>query len=108
VVDEQLRAPVEELRQGLGAFVGPKDVLLIDRHPRQLAPLPHEFVPAARQLLLALQQCLARLQPFLTSAHFVLGHRFASLVIDFSEFIVSGVDGSAQVVGTASAIVPIS
>jgi hypothetical protein len=44
VVDEQLGATVEELRQRPRALVGVEPVLLLDRNPRQLAALPGELV----------------------------------------------------------------
>ena len=47
VVDEQLRAPVEELRQRLRPVVGLEPVLLVDPDPRQLAALPGELVAAS-------------------------------------------------------------
>ena len=39
VVDQQLRAPVEQFGQRLGALLGVERVLLLDRHPRQLGAL---------------------------------------------------------------------
>src|SRR5215211_3649854 len=47
VVDEQLRAPVEELGEGLPSLVGLEDVLLLHRHPGQLLASPRELVPRA-------------------------------------------------------------
>jgi len=68
VVDDQLRASVEELGKGPRAFVGLEAVLLLDRDPGQLLSLSSELVTAAGQLLLALQQRLAGLQPLLAAA----------------------------------------
>ncbi len=53
VVDEQLGATVEELRQRPRALVGVEPVLLLHRHPRQLAPLAGDLVAEPRVLLLA-------------------------------------------------------
>jgi hypothetical protein len=47
VVDEQLGAPVEQLCERLGAAFGLEAVLLLNRYPRKLAPLPGELVVAA-------------------------------------------------------------
>src|SRR5215216_4203488 len=49
VVDEQLRAPVEELGEGLRAFVGLEAVVLVDTHPRKVSPLARQLVTAARE-----------------------------------------------------------
>ena len=74
VVDEQLRAPVEELGQGLGAVGGLEAVLLLDRHPGELPPFAGKLVVAARELLLLLEQCVALGLPFLVGSNPVLGH----------------------------------
>src|SRR5215207_9772072 len=68
VVDEQLRAAVEELGKRLRPLVGLEAVLLFDRHPGQLLPLARKLVVAACELLLALQQPLACGPPFLARA----------------------------------------
>jgi hypothetical protein len=39
VIDDQLRVPLEQLRQRLGPVVGVEAVLLVDPHPWQIAPL---------------------------------------------------------------------
>jgi hypothetical protein len=75
VIDEQLRAPVEELRQGLRSVAGREAILLLDGHPRQLLALAGELVAATGQLLLALEQLLARDQPLLARPDPVLRHR---------------------------------
>ncbi len=72
VVDDQLRASVEELGQGPRAFVGLEAVLLLDRDPGQLLWLSSELVTAAGQLLLTLQQPLAGLRPLLAAANRML------------------------------------
>jgi hypothetical protein len=55
VIDKELRAAVEELRQGLRALVRLERVLLLDGDPGQLSPLPCKLVAAAGQLLLSFQ-----------------------------------------------------
>ena len=55
VVDDELGPAVEELAEGLGAVLGVEAVLLLDRHPRELAAQARELVAASRQLLLALE-----------------------------------------------------
>src|SRR4051812_50077475 len=47
VVDEQLAAAVEQLRQRARAFVRLEAVLLFDANPGQLAPSPGQFVTQA-------------------------------------------------------------
>ena len=68
VVDEQLGAPVEELAERLLAVVGVEAVLLLHRHPRQLASLPRELVAEPCVLLLADEQPLACGEPLLTGS----------------------------------------
>src|SRR5207248_7124210 len=75
VVDEQLRAAGEEVGQGLRPGFGIERVVLLDRDPGQLAPPPGQVVPAARELLLVLQELVARRLPFLLRPDPVLGHR---------------------------------
>ena len=80
VVDEQLRAPVEQVRQRLAPVVGVEAVLLVDADPRQLPPPARELVAAARVLLLGGEQLAARGQPLLSGPDRVLGHRVSSRV----------------------------
>src|ERR1700676_4239946 len=56
VVDEELRAPFEEVRQRGAPLVGLESILLVDPNPRQLLPLPPQLVAAPRELLLRLAQ----------------------------------------------------
>jgi len=74
VVDEQLRATVEQLAQRFPAVVGVELVLLVDPDPRQLAALSRQLVAAARQLLLLLEQLDALDEPLLACSHGVLRH----------------------------------
>src|SRR5205823_9740303 len=75
VIHEQLGAAVEEIGQGLHAVHGHEPVVLLDRDPRQLAPLPGQLVAAAGELLLLLQQLVALRLPFLLRADPVLSHK---------------------------------
>jgi hypothetical protein len=61
VVDEQLRAAVEQVRQGLETLIGVEAIILPHLHPRQLAPHAHQLIAAAGVLFLELEQLLARL-----------------------------------------------
>ena len=65
MVDEQLRAAFEELRQRFRPVVGVKPVLLLDPHPWQLTPLLRELVAEPGVLLLAPKQLLASRLPLL-------------------------------------------
>jgi hypothetical protein len=58
VVVEQLTAAVEQLRQRARALLGFEAVLLVDRDPWQLAPLPRQLVTQAGVLLFADEQLL--------------------------------------------------
>jgi hypothetical protein len=53
VVDEQLGSPVEELEERLLTVVRVEAVLLLHRHPGQLASLPRELVAEPGVLLFA-------------------------------------------------------
>ena len=75
VVDEQLGAAVEEIGEGLRAVLGLEPVVLLDRDPGQLAPLPGQLVAAAGELLLLLQQLVALRLPLLLRADPVLRHQ---------------------------------
>jgi hypothetical protein len=74
VVDDELRAAVEKLGQRPRPGLGVEAVLLVDRHPRQLAALARELVVAASELLLADEQLVACALPFLAGADFVRSH----------------------------------
>src|SRR5919109_4716804 len=93
VVGEQLRAPVEELRQGLRSFVGREAVVLLDRNPGQLLPLARELLAALRMLVLALEQLATRREPLLTRCHLVIRHRIRLL----------GTQSASAMAGTAIA-----
>src|SRR5712691_10864773 len=48
VVDEELRAPSEEVCQRSARLVGLESILLVDPNPRQLLPPPRQLVAAPR------------------------------------------------------------
>src|ERR671923_2156142 len=72
VVDEELRAPSEEVRERGAAFVGLEAVVLVDPDPRKLLPLPRELVAPPGQLLLGLEQLEPRREPLLVRSRRVL------------------------------------
>jgi len=55
VVDKELGAPSEQVRQRSAAIVGVEAVVLVDPDPGELLPLSGEFVAASGQLLLGLE-----------------------------------------------------
>src|SRR5205823_5936155 len=75
VVDEELRAPSEEVCQGDVPLVAIESILLVDPNPRQLLPPPRQFVVAPRELLLRLEQLEPRCEPLFTCPGHVLRHR---------------------------------
>ena len=81
VVDEQLRATVEEVGERLRAVLGLEPVVLLDRHPGELPPLLRELVTAMGELLLLREELFARRVEFLLRADLVLGHRLPSCVL---------------------------
>ena len=78
MVDEQLWATVEELREGPGPVGGLEAVLLLDRHPRKLPALLRQFVATAGELLLLREQLVAGGLPLLLRSDLVLRHCLAS------------------------------
>jgi hypothetical protein len=68
VVDEKLGAAVEEIGEGLRALLRLEAVVLLDRDPGELAPLPGQLVSPAGELLLLLQQLAALRVPLLLCA----------------------------------------
>src|SRR5262249_59752651 len=79
VVDEQLRASPEKVRQRGATLVGLEAVVLVDPNPRQLLPPPRQLVAAPRELLLGTEQLQPRLQPFLSFPGLALGLHFSFL-----------------------------
>src|SRR5262245_8860588 len=75
VVDEELRAPSEEVRQRGLPLVGLESILLVDSNPRQLLPPPRQLVAAPRELLLRFEQLEPLGEPLLTCPGPVLRHR---------------------------------
>jgi hypothetical protein len=74
VVDEQLRAPGEQIRQRDRAVAGLEPELLADGDPGQLLPPPGQLVTAPGVLLLGVEQFQPGGQPFLMRAGLVCGH----------------------------------
>src|SRR5262245_28579099 len=79
VVDEELRAPSEEIRQRSATLVCLESIRLVDPNPRQLLPSPRELVAVSRQLLLRLEQLEPCCEPLFTCADDVCRHRPTSL-----------------------------
>src|SRR6058998_2751668 len=79
VVDEELRAPSEEVCQRGAPLVGLESILLVDPNPRQLLPPPRQLVAAPRELLLRLEQLEPRGEPLFTCPGHVLRHRSSLL-----------------------------
>src|SRR5205807_10136063 len=80
LVDEQLRTPVEELRQRLGPLVGLEAVLLLNRHPGKVLAHLRELVVAPGELLLFHEQLVSRRLPLPLGCHCVLRHRVPPMV----------------------------
>ena len=72
VVDEELRAPTEEVGQRRGAGFGLEAIVLLDGDPGQLLALAGHVVAAAGQLLLGLEQLEAGGEPLLASGGWVV------------------------------------
>src|SRR5882724_3023671 len=74
VVDEELRAPSEEVLERGVPFIGVEAVLLVDTDPGQRLAPPRQLVAAPRELLLLFQQREPRRQPRLTCRDHVFRH----------------------------------
>src|SRR5262249_3388579 len=75
VVDEELRASSEEVRQRSAPLVGLESIRLVDPNPRQSLPPMRKLVAAPRELLLRLEQLEPCCEPLFTSPGLVLRHR---------------------------------
>src|ERR1700686_5367837 len=78
-VNQELRAPAEEVCQRGAPLVGLESVLLVDPNPRQLLPPPRQLVAAPRKLLLRLEPLEPRCEPIFTCPGHVLRHRSSLL-----------------------------
>src|SRR5207247_9190693 len=79
VVDEELRAPSEEVCQRSAPLFGLESILLVDPHPRQLLPPPRQLVAAPRQLFLCQEQLEPRREPLFMCPGYMLCHRSSLL-----------------------------
>src|SRR5215813_8955496 len=79
VVDEELRAPAEEVGQRSVPFIGLKSIRLVDPDPRQLLPPLRQFVAAPRKLLLPLEQRAPRRKPCFACSDLVCRHGLSLL-----------------------------
>src|SRR5436190_18851634 len=80
VVDDQLRAPVEQLRECARAFARIEAIHLLHLYPRQLASQFRQLVTEPGVLLLPSEQRLSRGQPPLACSDLVITHRWPPLV----------------------------
>jgi hypothetical protein len=71
VVDKQLRASTEQIKQRLLSFVRVENVFLVNRHPWQLLPAARHLVAATGELFLCLEQVQARREPLLAGSDLV-------------------------------------
>ena len=77
VIDEELRAPSEEIGEGCRPFLGVEPVLLVDADPGQLLPPARKLVAAPRQRLLGVEQLQPGSEPLLARSGLVVGHCFS-------------------------------
>src|SRR5258708_25358943 len=74
VVDEELRASAEEVRQRGTPFIGLEAISLIDWYPRQFLPLACKLVTSAREFLFCFEQFELRFQPLFACSGLVCSH----------------------------------
>ena len=84
MIDEELRAPPEQVRKRSLALVGVEPVVLVDADPGQfLAPL-RELIALPRQRLFRIEQLEPRRKPLFTCSGLVRGHRHSPLSVPLS------------------------
>src|SRR5205814_8893987 len=76
MIDEELRASPEKIREGCFSFIVLESVILVDSNPGQFLPPPSQLLAAPRQFLLGLAQLPLRRQPLITCSGLMLNHRF--------------------------------
>src|SRR3954463_4152144 len=84
MVDEELRAPSEQLWQRRAALLGIEAVLFVDTDPRQLLSPARELIATPRQLLLGFQQLEPGGKPLFTRSGCMFRHRFSPIGHRFS------------------------
>src|SRR5262249_57356346 len=89
VVNKELRAPSEEVRERGAPLVGIESIVLVDPNPRQRLPLPRQLVAAPRELLLCLEQLEPRCEPLFACSGLMLGHRSYLLRLGFHSVLLS-------------------
>ncbi len=80
VIDEELRAASEEVRQRGAPLVGVEAIGLVDPNPRQFLPPPRQLVAAPRQLLFVLEQCEPGLTPLIARNDLMLHSQSSCLL----------------------------
>src|SRR3954452_9658883 len=74
VVDQQLRASSEELRERRAPFVGLQVVLLVDQEPRQFLTLPGQLRPTRGRAPPPPETLEPSREPLLAGSDLVVGH----------------------------------
>src|SRR5437660_11778809 len=74
VVDEELRAPSEEVCDRGAPLVGLESILLVDSNPRQFLPTSRQLVAASCEFLLCFEQLEASWEPLFTCPGLVFCH----------------------------------
>jgi hypothetical protein len=91
VVDQQLRASVEQFPERFRAVVGLEGITPLDGHLRQFPALACQLVTAAGELFLAIEQLDAGGKPLLTRSDRMHRHRIISIVlVDLHENRLTG------------------
>src|SRR2546430_2537700 len=80
VIDDQLAAAAEKVRERLAAFRAFEHIVLLHSYPRQLAPLTAELIALPSVRFFGRQVCFTRLEPFFSGydivAYFCCSHGF--------------------------------
>src|SRR6476659_3521083 len=83
VIDDQLRAAAEQVRQARLAILGAEPIVLFDPNPGKRLPALGKIVAGASQLLFGAEQLQPRLQPFRPAGDGMCRHLSASATASF-------------------------
>src|SRR5947207_603701 len=78
MIDEELRAPSEEVCQRGAPFVGLEAVLLVNSNPRQFLPFSRQLIAPPRKILLGFEQLQPGRKPLFTCSSLMISHRLLS------------------------------
>src|SRR5215471_17866232 len=88
MVDEELRAPAEEMSERCFSFVGLELIFFVDLDPRQFLTFSRQLIAPSREFFLSLEQLESGGEPLFTCSGFVFRHRFWLLFFESAPLFV--------------------